>query len=65
MIPDLGALWIQRLRSHFHRCVWLNPTQDKYWRYTRSIEMVEELMDGNMFPLTLGGLDRAIQELQS
>jgi uncharacterized protein len=65
MNPEPGALWIQRFKSHFNRCVWLNPTQEKYWRYTRSIEMVEELLDGNMFPLTLGGLDDAIKELKS
>ena len=65
MNPEPGALWIQRFKSHFTRCVWLNPTQQKYWRYTRSIEMVEELLDGNMFPLTIGGLDDAIKELKS
>ncbi len=65
MNPEPGAVWIQRFRSHFGRCVWLNPTQQKYWRYTRSIEMVEELLEGNMFPLTIGGLDDAIKELKS
>jgi uncharacterized protein with von Willebrand factor type A (vWA) domain len=65
MNPEPGAVWIKRFESHFARCVWLNPTQEKYWRYTRSIEMVEELLDGNMFPLTIGGLDDAIKELKS
>ncbi len=65
MNPEPGALWVQRLRSHFDRSVWLNPTQEKYWRYTRSVEMIEELMEGNMFPLTIGGLDDAIKELKS
>ena len=65
MNPEPGTVWIQRLKSHFDRCVWLNPTQEKYWRYTRSVEMIEELVDGKMFPLTVGGLDSAIQELKS
>ena len=65
MNPEPGTIWIQRLKSHFDRCVWLNPTQEKYWRYTRSVEMIEELVDGKMFPLTVGGLDSAIQELKS
>ena len=64
MNPEPGAVWVQRLASHFRRSVWLNPTPEKYWRYTRSIEMVEELLGGRMFPLTLDGLERAIKELQ-
>ncbi|MBT4354307.1 MAG: VWA domain-containing protein, partial [Rhodospirillaceae bacterium] len=65
MNPEPGTVWIQRLKNHFDRCVWLNPTQEKYWRYTRSVEMIEELIDGKMFPLTVGGLDTAIKELKS
>jgi uncharacterized protein with von Willebrand factor type A (vWA) domain len=65
MNPESGNVWIQRLKSHFDRFVWLNPTQEKYWRYTRSVEMIEELVDGKMFPLTVGGLDNAIKELKS
>ena len=65
MNPEAGAVWIQRIRSHFNRCVWLNPTQQKYWGYTRSIEMVGELMEEQMYPLTIGGLDDAIRELKS
>ena len=64
MNPEPGAVWVQRLASHFRRSIWLNPTPEKYWRYTRSIEMVEELLGGRMFPLTLDGLERAIKELQ-
>ena len=65
MNPEPGLVWIQRIKSHFDRWDWLNPTQEKYWKYTRSVEMVQELLDDNMFPLTVGGLDKAIQELRS
>ncbi len=65
MNPEPGAQWIQRIRSHFHRCVWLNPTDPKYWGYTRSIEMVSELMEERMYPLTISGLEDAIRELKS
>ena len=65
MNPEPGLVWIQRIKSHFDRCVWLNPTQEKYWKYTRSVEMVQELLDDKMFSLTVGGLDKAIQELRS
>ena len=64
MNPEAGAVWIDRITRHFTRSVWLNPTPEKYWRYTRSISMIDELIGGRMFPLTLDGLDRAIKELK-
>jgi uncharacterized protein with von Willebrand factor type A (vWA) domain len=65
MNPEPGAHWMHRINSHFKRSIWLNPTQEKYWRYTRSISMVEELMEDRMYPLTLDGLDRGIKDLTS
>ncbi len=65
MNPEPGAVWIQRLVSHFRRSVWLNPVQERFWKYTQSVAMVQELLEGRMYPLTLGGLDGAIKELNS
>ena len=62
---ETGAVWMKRLTDHFSRSVWLNPTPEKYWNYTRSIEMIGEVMEDRMFPLTLEGLDKAIAELKS
>jgi hypothetical protein len=43
--------------------VWLNPLPEKEWGYTQSISMLNQLMSGRMYPLTLDGLDRATREL--
>jgi hypothetical protein len=40
-------------------CVWLNPVPEKEWDFTHSIKMVQQLMSGRMYPLTLDGLDHA------
>jgi uncharacterized protein with von Willebrand factor type A (vWA) domain len=37
--------------------------QEKYWNYTPSVQLVRQLMTDRMFPLTLGGLERAMREL--
>ena len=58
-----GALWLQRLLGSFARAAWLNPTPDRFWAYTPSIQMVRDLMEGRMYPLTLDGLDRAMRDL--
>jgi uncharacterized protein with von Willebrand factor type A (vWA) domain len=49
-------------RTYPH-AVWLNPVPESEWAYTHSIRMVQQLMSGRMFPLTLEGLDGAMREL--
>ena len=58
-----GATWIERLTRTYPAAVWLNPTPEAHWGYTHSISMVQQLMGGRMYPLTLDGLDRAMREL--
>ena len=58
-----GAIWVQRLREIYDRMVWINPTPQDTWEYSSSVEMVRELVEGRMFPLTIGGLEEAMNEL--
>src|SRR3954467_12330743 len=58
-----GRAWMTRLLDHYPKAVWLNPVPEKYWGGTISIGMIRALMEGRMFPLTLGGIDRAMREL--
>lgn len=59
-----GEVWLRRLLQTYERSVWLNPVPRAHWDYTQSIQMVRQLMDERMFPLTLEGLEQAIQALQ-
>jgi uncharacterized protein with von Willebrand factor type A (vWA) domain len=58
-----GIVWLQRLREHYRRSVWLNPEPSAHWNYTASIQLIQRLMGGHMYPLTLEGLGRAIRVL--
>lgn len=60
---EAGEVWMRRLTDHFQKAVWLNPVPHAHWRHTRSIAMVEKLMEGRMFPLTVEGLDAAMRAL--
>ncbi|MCG6122475.1 MAG: VWA domain-containing protein [Microvirga sp.] len=60
---EAGEVWVRRLTEHFQKAVWLNPTPRAHWRHTRSIAMVEQLLEGRMFPLTVEGLDSAMRAL--
>ena len=60
---ESGEVWLRRILAVYSRAVWLNPVPQERWRYTGSIGMIRELMEGRMFPLTLEGLDSAMREL--
>ncbi|MEQ8751189.1 MAG: VWA domain-containing protein, partial [Amphiplicatus sp.] len=59
-----GALWLKRTLDIYERAVWLNPVPQKHWDYAPSIKMVRDLFGERMFPLTLGGIDKAMAELK-
>ncbi len=63
MNPEPGALWLQRALDIYEHAVWLNPTPERYWEYTPSIQMIQQLFSDRMFPLTLEGLDGAMRDL--
>src|SRR3954469_8459552 len=58
-----GVVWLERLTSHYRRSAWLNPTPKQSWGHVRSISMVNDLMAGRMYPLTVGGIDDMTREL--
>ncbi len=54
---EAGSVWLTRMLSHWRRAAWLNPSPAADWGYTQSIQMVRQLMEARMFPLTVAGLD--------
>jgi uncharacterized protein with von Willebrand factor type A (vWA) domain len=60
---EAGAVWMQRLVNTYPAAVWLNPTPERYWSYSASTRILQELMQDRMYPLTLEGLDRAMRAL--
>jgi len=60
---EASQTWLQRVTNIYPKVAWLNPVPEKYWDHTPSIQVVKQLMTDRMFPLTLGGLERAMREL--
>ncbi len=63
MNEEAGVVWLQRVTQLYERSVWLNPVPEAHWPWTPSIGIVQRIMNGRMYPLTLGGLDQAIRGL--
>jgi uncharacterized protein with von Willebrand factor type A (vWA) domain len=60
---ESGATWMQRVVETYERVIWLNPQAQDTWEYSNSVQMVNQLLDGRMFPLTLRGLDEGVSYL--
>ena len=60
---EAGAVWLKRAMDQWERSVWLNPVAERYWGYAPSVQMIRQVMDERMFPMTLEGLDRAMRAL--
>ena len=57
---EAGAVWIKRLTDVFDNVVWINPTPKDFWEHSYSIEVVRELVEDRMFPLSVKGLEEAM-----
>lgn len=61
---EAGEVWMKRLLSVFPHVAWLNPVPMSHWPYTSSLQLISELLDGRMFPLSVDGLERCIRSLK-
>ncbi len=61
---EAGAVWMKRMVDKFPHIIWINPTQEQYWEYSQSTQIMRQLIGANrMFPMTIAGLDSAMKEL--
>ncbi len=58
-----GAEWMERFRSIYDKVIWLNPTPQETWEYSSSVMMTQELVGGQMYPLTIKGLEEGMGQL--
>ena len=60
---ESGEVWLRRAFTQWPGYVWLNPVPETHWRYTHSIQMIREITENRMFPLTLDGIGSAMKSL--
>lgn len=61
---EAGAVWLQRLVEVYPNLIWINPTEEKYWSYSQSTQMIQQVIgEERMFAMTLSGLEDAMKEL--
>jgi uncharacterized protein with von Willebrand factor type A (vWA) domain len=60
---EAGALWLRRFVMQYRKVIWLNPYPETAWAYSASTQIVRELLDERMYPLTLTGLEDGMRYL--
>jgi uncharacterized protein with von Willebrand factor type A (vWA) domain len=63
MNAEPGAVWLRRLLDAWPAAAWLNPEPQRLWPYRKSIEIIQHIVGGRMYPLTLAGLEEAMRNL--
>lgn len=65
MNEEAGEVWLKRLTDLYRRAVWINPVEESRWEWMPSIGLTRERMQGRMYPMTLSGLNRAVDKLRA
>ena len=60
---ESGQVWLDRIRSQWPNNLWINPVKQNLWGYTQSIEMIKDIFEDRMVPMTLEGLEKGMKEL--
>jgi len=58
-----GQVWLERACARWPDHLWINPTPERLWGYTRSIGMIGQLLEGRMVPMTVDGIERGMRAL--
>ena len=60
---EAGAVWMQRLKDHFEKVIWINPLPEHYWGDGGSLGITKQLLEQKMFPMTVEGLEAGMKFL--
>jgi len=60
---EAGQTWLARARAQWPDHLWINPVPERHWQYTQSIQMIRDIFEDRMVPMTLEGLERGMKDL--
>ncbi|GAA4648181.1 VWA domain-containing protein [Kistimonas scapharcae] len=58
-----GSTWMLRFMEKFRKIAWLNPYPEHAWEYTSSTTIIRELVNNEMYPLTVKGIEDGMRYL--
>ncbi|MEM1234643.1 MAG: VWA domain-containing protein [Pseudomonadota bacterium] len=60
---EAGQVWLNRARDQWPAHLWINPVPRKWWDYTQSVQMIRQIFEDRMVPMTLDGIDAGMRML--
>ena len=60
---EAGQVWLQRARQQWPANLWINPVPESHWQYTHSTQMIREIFEDQMVPMTLAGIEQGMKAL--
>lgn len=60
---EAGAIWMQRFMDTFDKVIWINPTPHDTWQYSSSVALTRKMVDDQMYPLTIRGVEEGMDYL--
>ncbi|WP_298557734.1 VWA domain-containing protein [uncultured Aliiroseovarius sp.] len=60
---ETGQTWLERAREQWPNNMWINPLPEHHWRYTQSVQMINQIFEGRMVPMTIDGIERGMKDL--
>lgn len=64
MNAEAGQVWLERARDQWSSHLWINPLEQRFWRYTQSITMIQQIFGADrMVPMTLQGIEAGMKQL--
>ena len=61
---ESGQTWLDRARDQWPNHIWLNPLDERYWKFTQSVQMIDGIFGNRrMVPMTLDGITRGMKLL--
>jgi len=60
---ETGRVWLERAIKKWPKNLWINPVQKENWQYSQSTQIIMNIFENKMVPLTLEGLDAGMKVL--
>jgi hypothetical protein len=60
---ETGRTWLKRALTQWPQNVWINPVPHTDWKYTESTQIVKNIFENKMVPLTLQGIELGMRIL--
>ena len=60
---EAGRVWLTRAKEKWKKHLWINPVEEENWKYSHSIQIIKEIFENKMVPLSLKGLESGMKEL--